>query len=162
MKLYSYNRNPKKDAPAWLKMLWIVIFASWMLILASVLILGIVNRSSTSEALSFVAIMTAIMLLFIYLAMLLQYIDRSYIYIDGDIIHVVDYPFGIKRERLTSFSEIASARVAHLNLQYTHIEYIEFMNAESKRLFHVYYQPETVELFEIHTQITNNTSNGGF
>lgn len=81
-------------------------------------------------------------------------IEKAYVEIDGESIHVVDYCFGRKREQLFSFSDITSAqivpgssfRVKGYRVSVSGMKYIIFRH-ENKYLFKIICLPETKELF---------------
>ena len=82
-------------------------------------------------------------------------IERAYVEIQGDEIYVVDYYWGIKKEKHLSFSDITSTEIC---LGYSHkvkgyrlnamgMRYIVFRN-NRKYLFKIIYLPETAEIFK--------------
>ena len=85
--------------------------------------------------------------------------EKAYIEIKENKIHVVDYYCGIKKEKLFSFSDITSAEVC---LGYSHTvkgyrfstvgtRYIVFRNGK-RYLFKIIYLPETEEIFKQYLQ----------
>ena len=85
--------------------------------------------------------------------------EKAYIEIKENKIHVVDYYCGIKKEKLFSFSDITSAEVC---FGYSHTvkgyrfntvgtRYIVFRNGK-RYLFKIIYLPETEEIFKQYLQ----------
>lgn len=80
---------------------------------------------------------------------------KAYVEINGDLIRVVDYYLGIKKERLYSFADINSGEIV---LGYSHLvkgyrfsamgtQYI-ILKKGNKYLFKIIYTPETESVFK--------------
>lgn len=81
--------------------------------------------------------------------------SKAYVEIDGNSIRVVDYYFGVKKERVFHFADITSGEIA---LGYSHrvkgyrysvmgTRYI-VLRKEKKYLFKIIYLPETESVFK--------------
>ena len=85
--------------------------------------------------------------------------EKAYIEIKENKIHVVDYYCGIKKEKLFSFSDITSAEICIGNslkvkgyrISEMGIQYIVFRNGK-KYLFKIIHLPETEEIFKQYLQ----------
>ena len=86
-------------------------------------------------------------------------IEKAYVEINANNIHVVDYYCGIKKEKLFSFSDITSAeicigyslKVKGYRISEMGIQYIVFRNGK-KYLFKIIHLPETEEIFKQYLQ----------
>jgi hypothetical protein len=82
-------------------------------------------------------------------------IERAYVEIQGNEIYVVDYYWGIQKDKHFSLSDITSAeicvgfshKVKGYRLSFAGMQYIVFKKDE-KYLFKIIYLPETVEIFK--------------
>lgn len=82
-------------------------------------------------------------------------VEKSYIEIIGEEIHVVDYPLGIKKEKRITFSDITSAEICHAyspktngcRLSTAADHFIVFYNGK-KYLFKIICLPKTKEVFK--------------
>lgn len=82
-------------------------------------------------------------------------IINAYIEIDGNSICVVDYYFGIKKQRMFLFSDITSAeivpaysyRIKGYRYNYMGTHYI-VLRKDTKYLFKIIYLPETENIFK--------------
>ena len=81
-------------------------------------------------------------------------IEKAYIEIKDNEIYVVDYYWGVKKEKCFSFSDITSAeicigyshKVKGYRLSFTGMRYIVFKK-DNRYLFKIIYLPETEEIF---------------
>lgn len=81
--------------------------------------------------------------------------SNAYIEIDGNSICVVDYYFGIKKQRMFLFSDITSAeivpaysyRIKGCRYNYMGTHYI-VLRKDTKYLFKIIYLPETENIFK--------------
>ena len=93
--------------------------------------------------------LTAIILLHI------KDMEKAYVEIKEDVIYVVDYYWGIKKEKHISRSDITSAeicigyshKVKGYRFSFAGMRYIVFRN-NKKYLFKIIYLPETKEVFK--------------
>ena len=82
-------------------------------------------------------------------------VEKSYIEIIGNDIHIVDYPLGFKKEKQIAFSDITSAEICHAyspKVKGCHFStaadhFIVFFKGE-KYLFKIICLPETKEVFK--------------
>ena len=97
--------------------------------------------------------LTAIILLHI------KDMEKAYVEIKEDVIYVVDYYWGIKKEKHISRSDITSAeicigyscKVKGYRFSFGGMRYIVFRN-NKKYLFKIIYLPETEEIFKQYLQ----------
>ena len=97
--------------------------------------------------------LTAIILLHI------KDMEKAYVEIKEDVIYVVDYYWGIKKEKHISRSDITSAeicigyshKVKGYRFSFAGMRYIVFRN-NKKYLFKIIYLPETKEIFKQYLQ----------
>ena len=97
--------------------------------------------------------LTAIILLHI------KDMEKAYVEIKEDVIYVVDYYWGIKKEKLISRSDITSAeicigyshKVKGYRFSFAGMRYIVFRN-NKKYLFKIIYLPEIEEIFKQYLQ----------
>ena len=97
--------------------------------------------------------LTAIILLHI------KDMEKAYVEIKEDVIYVVDYYWGIKKEKHISRSDITSAeicigyshKVKGYRFSFAGMRYIVFRN-NKKYLFKIIYLPETDEIFKQYLQ----------
>ena len=86
-------------------------------------------------------------------------IEKAYVEINANNIHIVDYYCGIKKEKLFSFSDITSAeicigyslKVQAYRLSELGIQYIVCRTGK-KYLFKILHLPETEEIFKQYLQ----------
>ena len=97
--------------------------------------------------------LTAIILLHI------KDMEKAYVEIKEDVIYVVDYYWGIKKEKHISHSDITSAeicigyshKVKGYRFSFAGVRYIVFRN-NKKYLFKIIYLPEIEEIFKQYLQ----------
>jgi len=86
-------------------------------------------------------------------------IERAYVEIIENEIYVVDYYWGVKKEKHISFSDITSTeicmgyshKVKGYRLRFAGMRYIVFKK-ENEYLFKIVYFPETEEIFKQYLQ----------
>ena len=121
-------------------------------------IFGLVSFACFYYAQSFIGGMSVILIPVLLTAIILIHIkdiEKAYIEIKENEIYVVDYYWGIKKEKHISFSDITSAeicigyshKVKGYRLSFAGMRYIVFKK-DNKYLFKVIYFPETEEIFK--------------
>ena len=150
---YDHTPRPKKGKPI-----------SVSVIIAAVFIYGIVGLLAfvyfydSQWLLGIVVILAAILATTMVLTAKKD-VEKSYIEIIGDYIHIVDYPLGIKREKQFKFSDITSAEICHAYSPKTKgcrfstaaDHFVVFYNGK-KYLFKIICLPETKEVFKQYLQ----------
>ena len=156
MKLNTHDRTPRPESSKLIKGLFV---------LCGVLmysIFGLVSFACFYYANSIAGGILVIMIPVLMTAIIFTHIkdiERAYVEIQGDEIYVVDYYWGIKKEKHLSFSDITSTEIC---LGYSHkvkgyrlnamgMRYIVFRNSR-KYLFKIIYLPETAEIFKQYLQ----------
>ena len=152
MKLYTHNRTPKPKARK------LVIFLFALCYVLTCIIVGLIAFSCIYYAQSIVGGVSVI-LIFLFMTTIIAVpiidMEKAYVEIKETSIYVVDYYFGIKREKYFALSDITSTEIKSgrsLNVKgrrYSNagIEYIIFMK-DNKYLFKIIASPEAVELFK--------------
>lgn len=83
--------------------------------------------------------------------------ERAYVEIDGDDVIVVDYYFGVKKEKALSLRDIASAEIVlgysstkmrGYRWGFTGFRYIVFRDNSDNYLFKLLFTPEAEKLFK--------------
>jgi hypothetical protein len=150
---YDHTPRPKKGKPI-----------SVSVIIAAVFIYGIVGLLAfgyfydSQWLLGIVVILAAILATTMVLTAKKD-VEKSYIEIIGDYIHIVDYPLGIKKEKRIAFSDITSAEICHAYSPKTKgcrfstaaDHFVVFYNGK-KYLFKIICLPETKEVFKQYLQ----------
>ena len=152
MKLNTHDRTPRPENSKLIKGLFV---------LCGVLmysIFGLVSFACFYYANSIVGGVLIILIPVLMTTLILIHIkdiERAYVEINENEIHVVDYYLGIKKEKHISFSDITSAeicigyshKVKGYRLSFAGMRYIVFRN-NKKYLFKIIYLPETEEIFK--------------
>lgn len=152
MKLNTHDRTPRPENSKLIK---------GLLILCGILIYGIFGLMSFAcfyYAQSMIGGISVILIPILLTAIILIHIndmERAYVEIKDDDIHVVDYYWGIKKEKHISFSDITSAeiqmgysnKVKGCRFSTAGIRYIVF-EQDKKYLFKIIYLPETEKIFK--------------
>ena len=152
MKLNTHDRTPRPENSKLIKGLFV---------LCGVLmysIFGLVAFACFYYAKNIVGGISVILIPILMTAIILTHIkdiERAYVELDENEIHVVDYYWGIKKEKTLSFSDITSAeifsgyshKVKGSRLSIAGMRYIVFLK-DKKYLFKIIYLPETEEIFE--------------
>ena len=152
MKLNTHDRTPKPENNKIIILLFII---SGVLIYS---IFGLCAFACFFYGKSFVGGISVILIpVFLTAIMLITFkdIEKAYIEINEREICVVDYYWGIKKEKHISICDITSAeicsgyshKVKGYRLSAAGIHYIVFRK-DSKYLFKIIYLPETKKLFE--------------
>ena len=156
MKLNTHNRTPRPENSNFIKVL---------LLICAVLIYGVFGLGAFAcfyYAKSFIGGISVILIPILLTAIILAHIkdiEKAYIEIKENKIHVVDYYLGIKKEKHISFSDITSAEIC---IGYSHkvkgyglsiggMQYIVFKQ-NKKYLFKIICLPETEEIFKQYLQ----------
>ena len=156
MKLNTHDRTPRPENSILIKGLFV---------LCGVLmygIFGLVSFACFYYAKSIVGGILVILAPFLMTAIILTHIkdiERAYIEIKENEIYVVDYYWGIKKEKHFFFSDITSAevyfgyshKVKGYRLSLAGMRYIVFKK-DNKYLFKIIYLPETEEIFKRYLQ----------
>jgi len=152
MKLNTHNCTPRPKNSKLIKVL---------LVLCAILMFGIFGLLSFAcfyYAKSFVGGISVILIPVLLTVIILIHIkdmEKAYVEIKENKFHIVDYYWGIKKEKHISFSDITSAeicigyshKVKGYRLSFAGMRYIVFRN-NKKYLFKIIYLPETEEIFK--------------
>lgn len=152
MKLNTHDRTPRPQNSKLVKGLFV---------LCGVLmysIFGLVSFACFYYAKSIVGGILVILAPILMTAIIFTHIkdiERAYVEIIENEIYVVDYYWGIKKEKHISFSDITSAeicigyshKVKGYRLSFAGMRYIVFKK-DKKYLFKIIYLPETEETFK--------------
>ena len=152
MKLNTHDRTPRPENSKLIKGLFV---------LCGVLmysIFGLVSFACFYYARSIFGGIFVILIPIALTAIILLHIkdmEKAYVEIKEDVIYVVDYYWGIKKEHRFSFSDITSAeicigyshKVKGYRLSFAGMRYIVFKK-DNKYLFKVIYLPETEKIFK--------------
>ena len=154
MKLNTHNRTPKPQNSNIIKVL---------LLLNTALIYGMFGLLSFARfyyAQSFIGGISVILIPVLLTAIILIHIkdiENAYIEIKENEILVVDYYWGVKKEKHISFSDITSANILPgfsskvKGVRISQLPYIVFRN-NKKYLFKIMCLPETEEFFKQYIQ----------
>ena len=152
MKLNTHDRTPRPENSKLIKGLFV---------LCGILmysIFGLVSFACFYYANSIASGILVIMIPVLMTAIIFTHIkdiERAYVEINKNEIHIVDYYWGIKKEKHISCADITSAEIC---IGYSHkvrgyrfsfggMRYIVFRN-NKKYLFKIIYLPETEEIFK--------------
>ena len=152
MKLNTHDRTPRPHNSNFIKALFLIC----AILIYS--IFGLCAFACFYYAQSFIGGIFVILIPILLTAIILIYIkdiEKAYIEIKENEIYVVDYYWGIKKEKHISFSDITSAeicigyshKVKGYRLSFAGMRYIVFKK-DNKYLFKVIYLPETEEIFK--------------
>ena len=152
MKLNTHDRTPRPENSKLIKGLFVLCG----ILMYSIFVL--VSFVCFYYAHSFIGGMSIILIPVLLTAIILIHIkdiEKAYIEIKENEIYVVDYYWGIKKEKHISFSDITSAeicigyshKVKGYRLSFAGMRYIVFKK-DNKYLFKVIYLPETKEIFK--------------
>ena len=152
MKLHTHDRTPRPQDSNFIKVLFLICA------ILTYSIFGLVSFACFYYAQSFIGGMSVILIPVLLTAIILIHIkdiEKAYIEIKENEIYVVDYYWGIKKEKHISFSDITSAeicigyshKVKGYRLSFAGMRYIVFKK-DNKYLFKVIYLPETEEIFK--------------
>lgn len=150
MKFNTHDRTPRPPLKKWWKITFGVAVALMYSLFVLFAVVSTVEYCSPMPALVILPIpvfMTAVIAI--------EYFDttKAYVEIDGDRIHVVNWFFGIKKEKFFFLREIESVkRVSGYSpflhgYRYRFAEYLLFRGANRKYLFKLFYCPETEAFF---------------
>ena len=154
MKLNTHDRTPRPQTSNYIKVLF------WLCTVLIYSILGLFSFACFYYAQSFIGGISVILIPVLLTAIILIHIkdfENAYIEIKENEILVVDYYWGIKKEKHISFSDITSANILPgssfrvKGVKISQIPYIVFRN-NKKYLFKIIYLPETEEIFKQYIQ----------
>ena len=152
MKLNTHDRTPRPNGSKLIKGLFLF---CWLLIFSMFCLLAF---ACFYYARSIVGGISAILIPILMTAIILTHIKdmkKAYIEIIDDEIYVVDYYWGIKKEKHFTFSDITSAeicigyshKVKGYRFSFSGMRYIIFKN-DNKYLFKIIALPETEKIFK--------------
>ena len=152
MKLYTHNRTPKPKNSK------LTIFLFVLCYVLTCLIFGLMAFLCFYYAQSIIGSVSVILIYLVLTAIIAVPIidmEKAYVEIKESEIYVVDYFFGIKKEKYIALSDITSAEIKSgrslkvKGHRYSNfgIEYIVFMK-DDKYLFKIIASPETEEIFK--------------
>ena len=152
MKLNTHDRTPR---PKYSKLVKILLLLYAILVFG---IFGLVSFACFYYAQSFIGGISAILTPILLTAIILIHIkdiEKAYIKIKENEIYVVDYYWGVKKEKHISYTDITSAeicigyshKVKGYRLSFAGMRYIVFKK-DNKYLFKIIYLPETEEIFK--------------
>ena len=156
MKLNTHDCTPRPQNSNFIKVLFLIcVFLIYS-------IFGLVSFACFYYAHSFIGGISVILIPVLLTAIILIHIkdiEKAYIEIKENEIYVVDYYWGIKKEKHISFSDITSAeicigyshKVKGYRLSFAGMRYIVFKKG-NKYLFKIIYLPETEEIFKQYIQ----------
>ena len=135
MKLNMYERTPKVKDSKWIKISLIVTWALFTAIFAFIsVVLAMENLAAGLIAL------LPILLCYFGLSVTFYNWRRAYMEIEGDIIHITDYPFFKERKKVISVKDIH--KIKWRSGGRLPLGYLVFKNQENKTLFKTYDLPE--------------------
>ena len=158
MKLNTHDRTPRpKPLKSKLEIVLWVISAILICSFCGITIFAGFAYAETPLAGVFLILLYAAMAIMILIP--IKDIEKAYVEINANNIHIVDYYCGIKKEKLFSFSDITSAEICIGNslkvkgyrISEMGIQYIVFRNGK-KYLFKIIHLPETEEIFKQYLQ----------
>ena len=121
---------------------------SAVLIYGLFVLAAVVFSLETHSPLPALLILLLVLLLTALVALRCSDFTRAYVEIDGDRIRVVNYLFGIKKEKFFSLREIESAECTVIQVsRFRSAPYLQFRGANRKYLFKLYDCPETEAFF---------------
>ena len=152
MKLNTHDHTPRPKNSKFIKALFLIC----AILVYS--IFGLLSFACFYYAKSIVGGILVILIPILMTTIILTHIkdiERAYVEIDENEIHVVDYYWGIKKEKHISFSDITSAeicigysrKVKGYRLSIAGMRYIVFKR-DNTYLFKIIYLPETEENFK--------------
>ena len=156
MKLNTHDRTPRPQNNKLIK---------GLLVLCAILmfgVFGLVSYACFYYAKSFIGGVLVILVPVLLTVMILIHIkdvERAYVEINGNEIYVVDYYWGVKKEKRFSFSDITSAeicigyshKVKGYRLSFAGMRYIVFKK-DNQYLFKIIDTPEIEEVFKQYLQ----------
>ncbi|MBQ3547462.1 MAG: hypothetical protein IJA44_03195 [Clostridia bacterium] len=156
MKLNTHAPTPRPQNSNFIKALFLIC----AILIYS--IFGLLSFACFYYAQTFIGGISVILIPILLTAIILIHIkdiEKAYIEIKETEIYVVDYYWGIKKEKHISFSDITSAeicigyshKVKGYRLSFAGMRYIVFKKG-NKYLFKIIYLPETEEIFKQYIQ----------
>lgn len=161
MKLNTHNRTPKEKNGKMIKVLLAIgIGMAYGIFLLCAF--ACIYYADAVGAGMLMVLLPIVLLLCIWIQ--ISDMNKAYVEILKDKIHVVDYYMGFKVEKRFSVGEIASVEIAK---GYSHkmrgyrwgmagISYIVFKDCEKRYLFKIIYAPEIQDIFEGYMRVGSN------
>lgn len=149
----THDRTPRTPMRRHVKILWIVIAALFYGMFTLIAVVASMEAHSLLPALLLLLLMLGMTAL---VAFTYSDVTKAYVEIDGEQIHVVDYYFGIKREKTLSSSKIKSVEktltilTPGYRMQFGC--YLLFRGENRKYLFKIFACPETETFFREYTR----------
>jgi len=143
MRFNTHDRTPKIKPK---KFIIILLSVSIGLIIAPSLFCAIVCSFYANSIMPAVIILLPVLVLSLLTAITLKDRDKSYVEINDNVITVVDYYFGLKKEKTFLMQNIASAKIGVG--RYMGCSYIIFRDNCGKYMFNIICVPETKQYFE--------------
>ena len=153
MRFNTHNRTPKNKTPSSAKLMLVV---SWGLLLLLIVFIAIACSLDAKSVEPAVLVSTPFLILIAFLLIIVKDMEKAYVEIDDDTVCVVDYYFGIKKEKSFFIQDIAiaeitigySMRVHGYRYSQCGCRYIVFRDNNGKYLFKLICVPETKQFFE--------------
>lgn len=156
MKLNTHDRTPRPKNSNLINVLFLI----YAILIYG--IFGLVAFACFYYAQSFIGGISVILIPVFLTAIILIHIkdiEKAYVEIKENEIYVIDYYWGIKKEKHISFSDITSTEICHgyshkikgYRLSLAGMRYIVFKQ-DKKYLFKIIYLPETEEIFKQYIQ----------
>ena len=157
MKLNTHNRTPKEKNGRMITIL-LGIGISMMYGIFLLCAFACIYYADAIVAGMFMVLLPIVLLLCIWIQ--ISDMNKAYVEISKDKIHVVDYYMGVKIEKRFSVGEITSVEIVKgysykmrgYRLGVAGLSYIVFKDCNKRYLFKILYTPETKEIFEGYLQ----------
>lgn len=147
MKLNMYDRTPKGTTPKLIKIMLIIMCA----LFAFIILLGVV-MVAMENFVSGLTIFAIFGILCVAFVVKIYNMRRAYIEIEGDTIHITDYPFFKERKKIVFLQDIQKIKWSFGGKG---PNYLVFKNHEGKHLFRTCDLPEIRAYFaELGFEIT--------
>ena len=153
MRFHTHDRTPKTKMAKSVKVMLAVAFG---LMSALFVFLAMVCSLCTNSIAPAVLILTPVFVLAVLFTMVQKDMAKAYVEMNNDTITVVDYYFGIKKEKSFLIHDITNAemimgysmRVRGYRYSYGGCSYIVIRGNNGKYLFKIICVPETKQFFE--------------
>lgn len=146
----THNRTPRKNN-TWIRIVLFIVYGLLIAFIAFVAIACSISIQSIS-----LTLVILIPFLILALGVIISAVDinKAFVKVDGDTIIVVDYYFGVKKEKNFTRSEIKQTDISRGSfyprgywLTGFGLSYIVFKDENSKYLFKIINLPEIKEFF---------------
>ena len=150
MKFFTHDFTPKRTD----KKEWRYVNVLWGMFFCLLLFISLMCSYYSKSFLPALIILMPFTLIFISLRVIVNDFEKSFVEIDCNEIHVVDYPFGKKKERRFQLHDIGSCEVLSgystriRGNRNNRISYIVCFSKNNEYLFKVMYQDDTKEYIE--------------